>query len=182
MTDARVRVTRLDLDDDAVAEAVWEISRAAYQVEADLLGVAQCAAAHQRGVQLRRLGLCWLGAYADRHLAGVLGYRQVEAGLELRRLAVDPCRFRTGVASGLLAALPPAAVITVRASVGNAPALALYARHGFVPRGESILDSGIRIKYLIRRAVAQPVGSALGQRGLGDDPSPRPAQQRTPGA
>jgi GNAT superfamily N-acetyltransferase len=162
MTDARARVTSLDLDDDTVALETWALSRAAYQVEADLLGLADSAATQERIAQLRRLELRWLGAYADGELVGVLGYRELGAGLELRRLAVDPRRFRTGVASGLLAALPPAPAVSVRASVGNTPALALYARHGFVPCGESILESGVRIKYLIRRSAARQASRPRG--------------------
>ncbi|MGW1638761.1 GNAT family N-acetyltransferase [Streptomyces lavendulae] len=131
-------VRPLDLTDDATAGAVHRIGRAAYAVEAELIGFDGIPALGESLAQLRARPLRWLGAVSgDGALAGFLAWEAAPGGtVTLDRLCVDPAWFRRGIASLLLrhALTDLFADRTVEVTTGadNTPAVTLYARLGFV--------------------------------------------------
>lgn len=139
-------VRPLDLTDDATAAAVHRVGRAAYAVEAGLIGFDGIPALRESLAEMRERPLRWLGIRGhdgggeDGGLAGFLAWEEEGDGTVcVDRLCVDPAWFRKGVASQLLRALlagaPSDRPVTVTTGAANAPAAALYGRLGFT-RGE----------------------------------------------
>ncbi|NXY97979.1 GNAT family N-acetyltransferase [Streptomyces sp. BR123] len=137
----------LDLGHDATAAAVHRIGRAAYAVEARLIGFDGIPALRESLAELRERPLRWLGAAgagaegsaegSDGPLAGFLAWeREPDGSVCVDRLCVDPAWFRRGVASlllrALLAEVPADRPVRVSTGAANAPAVALYERFGFV--------------------------------------------------
>ncbi|WP_260610705.1 GNAT family N-acetyltransferase [Streptomyces sp. WAC06614] len=132
MSDLRIRP--LDLTDDATAAAVHRIGRAAYAVEAGLIGFDGIPALRESLDEMRARPLDWLGAYSSAGaVAGFLAWGPgPDGGAEIDRLCVDPGWFRRGVASLLLRhALDEVLVdrpVTVTTGAVNTPAVTLYTR------------------------------------------------------
>ncbi|MEW2418620.1 GNAT family N-acetyltransferase [Streptomyces sp. NPDC046866] len=131
----------LDLADEATAAAVHRIGRAAYAVEAELIGFDGIPALRESLAEMRERPLRWLGLRGDGGgIAGFLAWEEEGDGTVcVDRLCVDPARFRRGIASellrALLAAAPADRAVRVTTGAANAPAVALYGRLGFT-RGE----------------------------------------------
>ncbi|MEU8775758.1 GNAT family N-acetyltransferase [Streptomyces sp. NPDC048606] len=132
------RVLPLDLTDDATAAAVHRIGRAAYAVEAELIGFDGIPALAEDLAGMRAAPLRWSGAvHGEGSIAGFLAWEEAADGVvTVDRLCVDPAAFRRGVASLLLrhalSELFPGRAVEVTTGADNAPAVALYARHGFL--------------------------------------------------
>ncbi|MFD0722073.1 GNAT family N-acetyltransferase [Streptomyces globosus] len=131
-------VRPLDLADEEVAAAVHRIGRAAYAVEAELIGFDGIPALHEGLAEMRGRPLEWRGAVrADGEIGGFVAWeREADGSVCVDRLCVAPARFRLGIASlllrHLLAELPPRVPVTVATGAANAPAVSLYERLGFV--------------------------------------------------
>jgi ribosomal protein S18 acetylase RimI-like enzyme len=113
---------------------VLAVQRAAYAIEAELIGYPDLPPLHETLAALQateeELWLCEDGE----ELLGVVGLEHGEDEMVIARLFVAPAFFRRGVGSALVTqALAQAAGRRVRVGTGarNAPALALYARFGF---------------------------------------------------
>ncbi len=110
------------------------VQRAAYAIEAELIGYPDLPPLHESLARLQATKEeIWLCCEGDA-LVGVVGVEHGEDEMVIARLFVDPARFRRGVGSALVAhALGQAAGRRVRVGTGarNAPALALYERFGF---------------------------------------------------
>ncbi|MET9960157.1 GNAT family N-acetyltransferase [Streptomyces sp. NPDC006326] len=131
-------VRPLDLNDDRTAAAVHAVGRAAYAVEAELIGFDGIPALRESLAEMRERPLHWLGAVdGSGAIAGFLAWEEEPDGsVCVDRLCVDPSWFRRGIASLLLRhllteALPGRRII-VTTGAANTPAVALYARLGFV--------------------------------------------------
>jgi ribosomal protein S18 acetylase RimI-like enzyme len=125
-------VAPLDVADDDVAAALADLERRAYAVEAALIGHDGIPQLRETVQELRGAGLNWLGITDDagRPVAAI-GYSWDGPVLDIERLVVEPGHFRRGLAGRLVASLPPAEVTVVSTGRANAPARALYERHGF---------------------------------------------------
>ncbi|MFC4913956.1 GNAT family N-acetyltransferase [Actinomadura gamaensis] len=144
----------LDLADPAVLRTVWEIQRAAYAVEAELIGFDGIPGLHESMAELRRCGEHFLGGEDESGIAGAVSWNVLDVGvIEICRLVVHPRAHRLGLASALLDALDaqmkPRRTI-VSTGTGNGPALALYQRRGFVPVGERTIAEGVTVTSLER--------------------------------
>ena len=145
-----IEIRRLDLADAAVVEELVTLQRRSYAVEADLIGTRQLPPLFETAAQLARCGETFLGAH-EQGLIGAISYKRRLGVLDIHRLVVDPGAFRRGIATQLLEALPRARRTVVSTAVANAPALALYDRHGFVAAGERTVPPGVQIVLLERR-------------------------------
>ncbi|MFJ7205471.1 GNAT family N-acetyltransferase [Streptomyces sp. NPDC098789] len=134
-------VRPLDLADDATAAAVYRIGRAAYAVEAELIGFDGIPALRESLAELRSRPLNWLGALSPAgEVAGFLAWEAAPeaaaAAISIDRLCVDPAFFRRGVGSLLLRHLleevVPGRAVGVTTGAVNAPAVTLYERLGFL--------------------------------------------------
>ncbi|MFJ9934761.1 GNAT family N-acetyltransferase [Streptomyces virginiae] len=127
----------LDLSDDATADAVHRIGRAAYSVEAEIIGFDGIPALRESLPEMRAQALRWVGAVSEGgELAGFLAWEEEPNGdIGIDRLCVDPAFFRRGVASLLLrhalAELFPGRPVRVTTGAANAPAVRLYEALGF---------------------------------------------------
>ncbi|MCS7479604.1 GNAT family N-acetyltransferase [Umezawaea endophytica] len=145
-------IHRLDLTDDDTLRGLWELQRAAYAVEADLIGFDGIPPLHETLDDLRACGETFLGT---EDLTGAVSWLRPDDGtLDICRLVVHPRAHRTGVARALLDALDrrePAETTTVSTGTANLPAMTLYRRRGFVPTGLRDLAPGVTLTLLTRR-------------------------------
>ncbi|MFF2195733.1 GNAT family N-acetyltransferase [Streptomyces sp. NPDC058157] len=152
-------VRPLDLADGATAAAVHRIGRAAYAVEAELIGFDGIPALGESLEDMRGRALEWLGAVGpDGSVAGFLAWEAPRpAGpVSLDRLCVDPAWFRRGVASLLLrhalGELFPGRTVEVSTGADNTPAVTLYERLGFVRGADFTPVPGLRMASFTRSA------------------------------
>jgi ribosomal protein S18 acetylase RimI-like enzyme len=147
-------IRRLDLADPADVSALLPVQRAAYAVEAALIGFDGIPALRESAAELSASPETMLGRFAGGRLVAAVGYERRGDELELCRLVVDPGAFRAGHASALLDAVDAAepAVATTAVSTGsaNGPALRLYARRGFRVVGHREVAPGVRVSLLRR--------------------------------
>ncbi|MET9322178.1 GNAT family N-acetyltransferase [Streptomyces sp. NPDC003038] len=157
-----VLVRPLDLTDDTTAYAVHRIGRAAYRVEAELIGFDGIPALRESLADMRARPLRWLGAVSGDgggggggEIAGFVAWaEEADGGVCLDRLCVDPAWFRRGVASLLLrhvlAEVLPDRTVEVTTGCGNAPAVTLYERLGFVRGADFSPVPGLRMASFSR--------------------------------
>ena len=153
-------IRALDLGDPGTVDAIVELQRVSYRVEADLLGARTLPALTETPRQLRAADERFLGAFEDERLVGAVAWKRTGPLVDIHRLVVHPDRFRRGIAGHLLAALdehePGAERVTVATGAANAPARRLYERHGFTPAEERVVGGSIRILTYERRAAPGP--------------------------
>lgn len=127
----------LDVSDDETVAAVIALQRAAYALEAELIGSDGIPALTETRERLRAAGESWLGALDAEtgRLAGAVAWRELDDGtVDICRLVVAPEAFRRGIATALLNALDgafPGRSMVVSTGRDNEPAVALYRRRGF---------------------------------------------------
>ncbi|MFJ3859652.1 GNAT family N-acetyltransferase [Streptomyces sp. NPDC090085] len=149
---SRPRILPLDLaSDPGAAAAVHGIGRAAYAVEAELIGFDGIPALHEDLGEMLARPLHWLGAVpGEGGIAGFLAWEEAEdGGVAIDRLCVAPAWFRRGVASGLLrhalAEAFPGRHVEVTTGAANTPAVTLYTRFGFVRGADFSPAPGLRM-------------------------------------
>jgi GNAT superfamily N-acetyltransferase len=149
-----IGVRPLDLSDRSVVDAVVALQRAAYAVEAELLGTTAIPALSETADELARSGETFLGAFEEGELLGAVSWKADTAVVDIHRLVVHPEAFRRGMASRLLdaveAAHPAAQRLLVATGTANVPARTLYERRGFVAVAEVDAGHGVRIVHLER--------------------------------
>ena len=131
--------------DPALAARLLEVQRAAYAVEAELIGDDRIPALHEDLPAFLAAGLDWLVALEDGAVVGALGRRQTDDGVDVDRLVVDPARSRRGAGRAPVAAVLAGATgrVTVSTGRGNTPARRLYAQAGFRETGEREVLPGL---------------------------------------
>lgn len=134
-----------------MAERVVELQRAAYAVEAELIGFAGIPPLHETAADVCDLDLVWLGAFAGTKLIGGLGYADRVDHRDLDRLFVDPQHARRGAGRQLVTAVLDAAEIRVSTGTANSPARALYQSLGFTESGTREIAPGVTVTLLVRR-------------------------------
>lgn len=149
----RLDLTPLDLAVPAVARRVLAIQRAAYRVEAVIIGDDRIPPLQEPIAALVASSESFIGAHVDDILAGVVSYRVVDGVLDVHRLAVDPAFARRGLGRALLRHVldgPGAGSRAVVVATGalNAPARSLYGSLGFAVVGEHEPAPGLRIVQL----------------------------------
>jgi ribosomal protein S18 acetylase RimI-like enzyme len=148
------QVAALDLDDDPTAAALVALQRAAYRVEADVLGLDDLPPLRETVAQLRASRETFLGAFEADALVGAVSFKRRGGSIDIHRLVVRPDRFRHGIGTALLDALDaieaPARTFVAAAAL-NTAAVRLYERCGFRPVTERTVAGGVRILELERR-------------------------------
>ena len=142
-----MRIQELDTAGDAdLAGELLALQRAAYAVEARLIGDDRIPPLHEDLDGLRTAPLSWVGAFLDGRLAGALAWSAGAGELDVERLAVAPDRHRSGVGRALLGAVLSRAEgrrTVVSTGRDNAPARALYERLGFRATGDREVLPGL---------------------------------------
>ena len=122
------------LTTDEVAQRVSELAalqRAAYQVEADLIGDDRIPPLHETTDDLVAAGLTWHVVEIDGRCVAALACSAVDGEIDIERLVVHPERHRSGLGRMLVAALPTSSPVVVSTGRGNHPARRLYESLGF---------------------------------------------------
>jgi ribosomal protein S18 acetylase RimI-like enzyme len=149
-------IRQVDPRDPATAEALVDLQRASYAVEAALIGATVIPAMRERPSDLAASGLTFLAAVEDGAYVGAVAYRREGDTVDVHRLVVHPSAFRRGLATQLLDAVDAretgAARAVVASAAGNAPALALYHGRGFRPVRRRMVPEGIVIVEMERRS------------------------------
>ena len=117
------------------SEELLALQRAAYAVEAELLGDDRIPALAEDLAALSAAGLTWLGAVSSSgRLVGAVAYVESSSLVDVHRLVVAPASHRRGVGRKLVSAVLVAAGdrrVVVATGHGNAPARSLYEQLGF---------------------------------------------------
>ncbi len=159
-------IRRVDPADPAIAAELVALQRAAYAVEAGLLGVPSLPPMAEGPQAFAAAGRSVLASTANDGagprpgaLTGFVAWQREGGTVDIHRLVVHPDHFRKGIASRLLDALDAEEAGARRFLVGtgaaNAPALALYGRRGYVRVAEESVGDGIAFVRL-ERAVPSP--------------------------
>lgn len=118
-----------------------DLQRAAYRIEAEIIGDDRIPPLHETSEELRAQPLTWLGAFDDDGtLLGAVAWQETAEEVDLDRLMVDPGAHRRGVGRALVKeVLARAGERGVVVSTGrdNTPARTLYERLGFTLTGEA---------------------------------------------
>jgi len=147
-------IAALDITDVGTAHRIVQIQRAAYAVEARLIGFDGIPPLTEDTADVgRRTDLEWIGYRSGPTLAGVLAWSIVDGVADIDRLAVEPRFARRGVATALLAALPVDRTHAVSTAEANLPARRLYEHLGFDFVGYADVVQGLTIARY-RRAPA----------------------------
>ncbi|MBT8206865.1 MAG: GNAT family N-acetyltransferase [Acidimicrobiia bacterium] len=142
----------IDVTDPLVAARVVEIQRAAYAVEAALIGFDGIPPLHETAADVAALTeLEWIGSHRHGTLVGIAGWSLTDDTLHIDRVAVHPDFARSGHGSALLWAIPPTQLVTVSTGRDNTPARAFYERHGFTWVGDREVVPGLLISNYQRR-------------------------------
>lgn len=146
-------VTVVDHRAASVAAAIVDVQRAAYRIEAELIGYYRIPGLTETAAEVTALDLTILGVHDDGRLAGLVGYTRDDEVVDIERLAVDPAWFRRGVGRALVAAVHErerdAARFEVSTGAANAPGVGLYTAFGYRRVDTRVLD-GCPVVFLVR--------------------------------
>ncbi|MCP4304669.1 MAG: GNAT family N-acetyltransferase [bacterium] len=142
----------LDLTEPGVAQQILALQRAAYRVEADLIGFGGIPPLRESEADLVAVPLLWLGISDGGWIVAALAYMADGDQIDIDRLVVAPEAARQGLGSTLVGALDRKATITVATGKTNQPAHRLYEALGFVSVGETSPVAGLRVTHFERKA------------------------------
>ena len=153
MTDRRLIYLDHSLPDTATE--IHAVMMAAYQVEAELLGVLDFAPLRRTAVQISLAESFFLGVLVG---ARPVAVAELERGsmeaINIASLVVLPAYFRRGLATALLRRIladEGGRRISVSTGSGNHPALALYDALGFRNHRRWTTNDGIPMVTLVRK-------------------------------
>jgi ribosomal protein S18 acetylase RimI-like enzyme len=163
-------IRHLSIQDLAQARTVLALQRAAYQVEAELIGSADIPPLHETLAALQQCGEIFYGYWLDDGLAGAISYKRIPASaqaaqvpaikkqgtiLDIYRLIVHPCYFRRGIGRALLQFVEnlESDIERLIVSTGrdNLPAKRLYTAAGFSPVRDEEIVPGLYVTHFEKR-------------------------------
>ncbi len=134
--------------DAELAHALVDLQRAAYAIEAALIGDDRIPPLHEDVEDLRLAPLHWLGAFTGPDVVGALAFTEDHRGVEVDRLIVALRAHRRGVGTALVGAvLQRAGTLPTTVATGrdNTPATSLYQRLGFTRDADEEVAPGLWI-------------------------------------
>lgn len=137
--------------DPYVAATVLALQRSSYAVEADLIGDDRLPPLHEDEQGLAAFRGSWIMAWDGTELIGAIAWSTHDEHVDIHKVMVSPAAMRRGVASHLLGRVlstSPDRAVVVTTGRDNAPAVSLYAKHGFVHEGDERVPPGIWISRL----------------------------------
>lgn len=138
----------INLKDEHTAQRLIEVQKAAYEVEASLIGSDNIPPLHDTLEKLRDSNETFIGAFIGETLIGAISYKIEGGTLDIHRMMVHPDYFRRGCATILLQYVfnvPDIRRFVVSTGTDNQPAKELYQKHSFVELHTFEVDGGIRI-------------------------------------
>lgn len=151
--------SRLDATHHDVAVEIHRVMMAAYQVEAELLGVADFFPLRRTVAQIAAAGSQFFGLFVEDRLTAVAEVEPQPTATNIAALVVAPDHFRKGFASALLRSILELYAdrdLTVSTGALNRPALLLYEKLGFRKQRRWSTPDGIPMVTLLRGSATQP--------------------------
>ncbi|TWE08400.1 acetyltransferase (GNAT) family protein [Neobacillus bataviensis] len=147
-------IKELDLNLMNTLKEVYDLQRASYQIEAQLINFFEIPPLTEA---LEDLGACdetFLGYFEEETLAGAISYTVKEHELTICRMIVHPSHFRKGIAQKLLKKVEEQnqniSVLYVSTGKENLPAKNLYLKNGFQFVSDQEVVPGLYISHLIK--------------------------------
>ena len=120
MVSDQALIQAIDPTEESVATRIVAIQRAAYAVEAELMGFDGIPPLHELVIEVQaREDLIWLAAFTNDTIVGIVAWFDHGDSVEIDRLAVDPDWSRHGYGRQLVRAVPQAPVIDVSTGVAE---------------------------------------------------------------
>ncbi len=142
-------IHRIHLQDVQQARQLLEVQRAAYFVEAQLIGSFAIPALYEDLQALQQSDETFYGYWVNKCLVGAISYKKASELLDIHRLVVHPAFFRRGIGKALVQFVEQAEEHLERVIVStgkkNLPAKQLYTQLGFVEIGEKEVIPGLFI-------------------------------------
>ncbi|MCK2212872.1 GNAT family N-acetyltransferase [Actinomadura sp. ATCC 31491] len=130
--------------DDPLGGELLALQRAAYAVEAELIGDDRIPPLHESLDELRAQRLRWMAATSDDagsgRVAGAVAWEEGDGEVDINRLVVHPSAARRGIGRALVQEVLARAGgrrVVVATGRDNVPARRLYEGLGFTLLGES---------------------------------------------
>ncbi|WP_201379417.1 N-acetyltransferase [Ktedonobacter sp. SOSP1-52] len=131
------------------AQELLEMQRAAYLIEAELIGSFAIPALQEDLETLQNSDEIFYGYWIDDRLAGAISYKKEGGLLDIYRLVVHPSYFRRGIGKALVSFVEGVEEgrerIIVSTGARNLPAKRLYEGLGFSEIGEREVIPGLWI-------------------------------------
>ncbi|WP_201373206.1 GNAT family N-acetyltransferase [Ktedonobacter robiniae] len=144
-------IGKIYLQDMAQAKELLEMQRAAYLVEAELIGSFAIPALQEDLETLQNSDEIFYGYWIDHRLAGAISYKKEGGLLDIYRLMVHPRYFRRGIGKALVSFVEGVEEgierIIVSTGARNLPAKKLYEGLGFRDIGEREVIAGLWITH-----------------------------------
>ena len=135
-----------------MASRVVELQRAAYAVEADLIGFDSIPPLHDTAADVLASELTWVGAFRGKALVGGLAYIDHTDHRDIDRLFVEPGHARRGIGRALVQSVLDAPEVRVSTGTANRPAAELYESLGFVAGPVREIAPGVTVtSWTLRR-------------------------------
>lgn len=142
----------LELSDRRTATRILEIQRAAYTIEAALIGFDGIPVLAETLEDLMKSAsvLEWAGIRSEGSIVAAMATRTRRGVCDIDRLVVDPAWFRSGLAKALVSTLADRGSVTVSTGTSNLPAIELYESMGFRQESTEVIAPGVTITHLRR--------------------------------
>lgn len=128
-------IKELNLNSMEVLDAILELQRVSYRIEADIIGFQDIPPLMDTVDTLKECGETFYGYYIDNALAGIISFKVIEDTVDIHRVAVNPNFFRMGIAQKLVSFAEGATEnikrIVVCTGKKNTPAVNLYLKKGY---------------------------------------------------
>lgn len=142
-------IHKIHLQDIQQARQLLEVQRAAYFVEAELIGSFAIPALHEDLQALQQSDETFYGSWVNERLVGAISYKKASGLLDIHRLVVHPAYFRQGIGKALVQFVEQVEdgleKVIVSTGTKNLPAKQLYTQLGFVEVGEKEVIPGLFI-------------------------------------
>ncbi|GHO62458.1 hypothetical protein KSC_013500 [Ktedonobacter sp. SOSP1-52] len=142
-------IGKIHLQDMTQAQELLEMQRAAYLIEAELIGSFAIPALQEDLETLQNSDEIFYGYWIDDRLAGAISYKKEGGLLDIYRLVVHPSYFRRGIGKALVSFVEGVEEgrerIIVSTGARNLPAKRLYEGLGFSEIGEREVIPGLWI-------------------------------------
>jgi ribosomal protein S18 acetylase RimI-like enzyme len=137
--------------DPYFAVTLLRLQKTSYALEAELLGDDGIPLLQEDEIGLTAWRGRWLTAWDGVDLVGAIAWWDAGDSVDIEKVMVSPTVLRRGIASALLGRVLVRASgreIWVATARSNAPAVALYAKHGFRVEGDEQVPPGVWVTRL----------------------------------
>ncbi|MFC7678547.1 GNAT family N-acetyltransferase [Paenibacillus sp. GCM10028914] len=149
----------LSLDDRDTIQQIWALQHMAYPFEAELIGFTEIPPLMDTFDSISSSGEVFYGDFdEDGELIGAIAIEPEDNQVTISRMMVHPGHFRAGIAARLirhvLERYSNSSLFTVSTGSKNTPAVKLYEKFGFKPKGVFEVAPGVELTefHLTKRA------------------------------